>query len=505
MLSLAELSRVVAALAPRVGGHRIQEIAQPDAFRVVLTTYGSAAGGEGRRRHVLLSCHPETGRLSLLVRPERKAPRPPAFAQYLKAHALNARVANVTLLGGDRLVAFDLETGEGRGRLLLSLFGRRSNLYYLDAEERVAAALRPLPSTRPELALGAPWQPVGSSPPTAGRDRFADVADDALFEAIEAAYGARESEGAHADLCRRVEQSLRKEGRRIDRKLEKLRAELGAAEAAGDLARQGELLKGALARVKRGDTECVVENPATGEPVAIALDPAKSPAQNLEAIFKRYQKALRRLAKGGAQEDAVRDARREQDALEASFAAARDDDEALRAFAESEPVAALLRRHEPAAPGPGGGGTRPAAEVKLGKHSVPRRLLPRRYPTAEGLEIWVGRSDAGNDYLTTRLARGKDLFFHLEGAPGSHVILRTGGRSDPPSEALLDACELAVHFSKFKNASRADVHVVPIKNVRKPRGAKPGLVMVHGGKTIHLKRVPARLERLLGSRLEEPA
>ena len=70
------------------------------------------------------------------------------------------------------------------------------------------------------------------------------------------------------------------------------------------------------------------------------------------------------------------------------------------------------------------------------------------------------------------------------------MILRTEGRLDPPSEAVLDACELAVHFSKQRDATRADVHVVPIANVRKPRGAKPGLVTVHGGKTVHLRRTP---------------
>jgi predicted ribosome quality control (RQC) complex YloA/Tae2 family protein len=68
---------------------------------------------------------------------------------------------------------------------------------------------------------------------------------------------------------------------------------------------------------------------------------------------------------------------------------------------------------------------------------------------------------------------------------------------------VLDACELAVHFSKSKRATRADVHAVPIANVRKPKGAKPGLVTVHGGKTIHLRRSDARLERLLADRIEE--
>ena len=144
----------------------------------------------------------------------------------------------------------------------------------------------------------------------------------------------------------------------------------------------------------------------------------------------------------------------------------------------------------------------PAPQPILGGREVPARFVPRRYRTAGDLEIWVGRSDAANDYLSTRLARGKDLFFHLDGAPGSHVILRTEGRDDPPSDALLDACELAVHYSKFKNATRADVHVVPIKNVKKPKGAKPGLVMVHGGKSIHLRRSEARLRRVLEAKID---
>ena len=133
----------------------------------------------------------------------------------------------------------------------------------------------------------------------------------------------------------------------------------------------------------------------------------------------------------------------------------------------------------------------------------PRKLHPRRYRTESGLEIWVGRSDDANDFLTMRLARGKDLFFHLAGAPGSHVILRTEGRDDPPSEAVLDACELAVHFSKQKNAGSAEIHVVPIKNVKKPKGAKPGLVYVTGGRSLHLRRESSRLERVLAARIDD--
>ena len=83
------------------------------------------------------------------------------------------------------------------------------------------------------------------------------------------------------------------------------------------------------------------------------------------------------------------------------------------------------------------------------------------------------------------------------------MVLRTEGRDDPPPESVLDACELAVHYSKQKAASRADVHVVPIKNVKKPKGAKRGLVYVTGGKSIHLRRDAARLERLQNARIDD--
>jgi predicted ribosome quality control (RQC) complex YloA/Tae2 family protein len=502
VLSLAELSRAVRVLEPCIAGHRLQQVVQPSADRVVLSTYGPAEDRSERKHHVLLSCHPEMARLSLLERPPRAPAAPPAFAQYLRAHVVGARVAALSLLGEDRLVAVDLRIREGAARLLLSLLGRRSNLYLLDAEERLVAALRPLEATRPELALGQPWRRPASRPPSAGEDRFSGVPETGLLAAIEETYAAAEAGSAHAELRHLVEHALRKETRRLDRKLEKLAAELEAARSAGELARHGELLKGVLSRVRRGDREVVAPDHAAGEDVTIALDPTKSPAENLDQLFRRHQKAVRRLAKGGAQQDAVREARGALDGLEQDLRDSAAGEEALRALSEQPAVSELLRRHARAEPG-GRARQRPRREMKLGGRPVPRRLLPRRYRTAGDLEIWVGRSSAANDLLTTRLARGKDLFFHLGGAPGSHVILRTEGRPDPPSEAVLDACELAVHFSKFKNASRADVHVVPIKNVRKPKGAKPGLVTVHGGRTVHLRRSPRRLERILAASIEE--
>ena len=255
--------------------------------------------------------------------------------------------------------------------------------------------------------------------------------------------------------------------------------------------------------MKKGDSEAVVEDWETGETLRIPLDPQLAPAENLARLFKRYRKSIRTLTRGGAQRETVREALREIETLEASFEAASGlGVEALEKLAAEVGLARLLAKYAPAPAAKARSGKAEKREMELAGRRVPAKLVPRRYRTESGMEVWVGRSDAANDFLSTRLARGKDLFFHLDGAPGSHVILRTEGRSDPPSDAVLDACELAVHFSKQKNASRADVHVVPIQNVRKPKGAKPGLVSVHGGRSVHLRREEKRLERILAARIE---
>jgi predicted ribosome quality control (RQC) complex YloA/Tae2 family protein len=501
VLSLAELRRSAGVLARELDDQRVQAVVQPDAHTLVITCYGTAGGGPARRRHLVLSVHPEAARVGFSERAPAAGGPPPGFAQYLRAHALGGRIAGVRLLGEDRQLSIRVRA-ERDLELLLAIFGRRSNLYALDAQGRIVACLRPLAETRPELELGSEWRSP-SSPPRGGElDRFADVPDEQLLEAIELAYAETERESERSGLERRLAQALRREVKSVERKRAKLEQELAEAEAATDLERQGELLKSALGRISRGDREVVVKDWDRGEDVTIALDPLLAPAENLERLFKRYRKAVRALTKGGAQLAGVKEAREALAALEREHerALADEDPAALQAFAQREDTARLLAKYAPAP-----AETRARAksdERRLAGRELPARFAPRRYRSEGGLEIWVGRSDAANDYLTTRLARGKDLFFHLDGAPGSHVILRTQGRDDPPSEAVLDACELAVHFSRQKNASRADVHVVPIKNVRKPRGAKPGLVVVHGGKSIHLRRSAARLERVLAARIE---
>ncbi len=542
MLSLSELRRAARLLDTRFAGHRVERWVQPDGEQLALALYGRSkrilaaqareadrskrilAGeegepGEGAKRYLLLSARPGLARISEIGSLPKAPERPPAFVSYLRAHLARAVLRAARIVDDDRQLALRFEAREGRFELLLCIFGNRSNLYLLDDAGALVAALRPLEETRPELAPGAPYRSPAPGRLAAPRDRWESASDADYLCAVEEHYAERERESGSQELGRRLAQALRREAKAAARRLERVEAELAEADLAGEIARHGELLKSALGRIRQGDSEVRVADYESGEEVEIPLDPTKSPKANLEATFKRYQKLLRRLTKAGGQVDPARERLEEirglaarVDALleegagsvaSASESAAPPEDRsaALEEIAARPEVARLLSSRLPAAKQPPAREDESTLPARL--RGVPVRMLPRRYRSRDGMEIWVGRSDEANDYLTTRLARGKDLFFHVESTPGSHVILRTEGRSDPPSESLIDACELAVHFSKSKKAGSANVHVVPIKQVKKPKGAKRGLVYVTGGKTIHLRREEKRIERLLASRIDD--
>jgi predicted ribosome quality control (RQC) complex YloA/Tae2 family protein len=478
-------------------------VVQPDAVSVVVTLYGrDPVADVSAKRHLLLSAHPEFGRVSLIGRMPQAPERPPAFSSFLRARLGAARLERASIRGDDRQLVLRFAAREARFDLLVSLLGNRSNLYVLDEEQKVVAALRPLEKTRRALAIGQAWQDPPPREGDEGEDRW-HASDDADFlRDVEQVYAARASESEEAQQARHLAQALRKERKLAERRLARIEQDLAEAEQAPVLQRHGELLKGALGQIGAGDREVRVRDWETGDEVAIPIDPAKSPKQNLEATFKRYQKLVRRLTKAGGQVDLARERVEEIGTLERQLEAAESasDSAALESLVAKPEVKRLLGKHAPKST------PAPASEKprKQGRFAdLPRRLQPRRYRSRDGLEIWVGRSDEGNDHLTTRLASGNDLFFHLDGAPGSHVVLRTEGRSDPPQESVLDACELAVEFSKHKKATRADVHVVPIKQVKKPKGAKRGLVWVTGGKSVHLRREETRLERLFASRIDD--
>ncbi|MCW8137984.1 MAG: DUF814 domain-containing protein [Planctomycetota bacterium] len=246
-----------------------------------------------------------------------------------------------------------------------------------------------------------------------------------------------------------------------------------------------------MAAIPRGAREARLTDYATGEAVevVVALDPAEPVQDQFQALYKK----ARKLRAGEASvQTRLGEVDRGIADLQALVAAieetAPDDDEALDAHEKTlRKLGALPKEAAP----------RAKAQVNQG---------PRSFRTREGHEVLVGRNDEENDRLTMRMARGNDLFFHVRGMPGSHVILRVDPNRPPNHESLLDAATVAVHWSKARNRGAAvDVSYTPRKWVKKPRGAKPGLVQISNEKTIRAGNDPERLRRVLGTGRREDA
>ncbi|HWQ33131.1 MAG TPA: NFACT family protein [Blastocatellia bacterium] len=144
----------------------------------------------------------------------------------------------------------------------------------------------------------------------------------------------------------------------------------------------------------------------------------------------------------------------------------------LTVFSERHLPAATVTRRKPHEAGAG----RKAKQEQLSG--------VRRYRSSDGYEILVGRNSSDNDYLTFRVAKSYDLWFHAADYPGSHVVLRNPQRRELPPRAITEAAQLAARFSQARSDARVAVKYCERKFVTKPKGFAPGQVRLSSFKTV---------------------
>jgi hypothetical protein len=266
--------------------------------------------------------------------------------------------------------------------------------------------------------------------------------------------------------------------RRVERALEAVGRDLAEAYRAPEVRRQAEALTAYATQVPRRVASVTLPDPSAPErKLFLELDPALAPHQNAARYFKRAAKLERALDTLPARRRVLEEERR------AAFALLTALEDGHRPPGVTAP-AVRTGTLSPARPARSALGPRPA-----GREDIPAKLLPRRYRTREGWEVWIGKTNEGNDYLTHRLARPEDYWFHVQGSPGSHVVLRRGKAKDEPSrDALREVAAWAAFFSRQRTSGTVPVIYVRKKYVRKPRGAKPGLAeVIRDEKTLFVK------------------
>lgn len=231
---------------------------------------------------------------------------------------------------------------------------------------------------------------------------------------------------------------------------------------------KGELITSNLYRIKDGDKELIAENYYDNmNEIKIALSPSLSPSQNAQKYFKKYNKAKTAEIEAAKQLESARD---DLDYIESTLASvenAENETDLNEIRAELVHEGYLKRRTDP-------------------KRRKKTKAEPMHFVSSDGFDIYIGKNNTQNDYVTTRLANSSDLWFHTKNIPGSHTIIKLGLDKDVPRTTITEAAQLAAYYSKARESSQVPVDYTHIKNVKKPAGAKPGKVIYDGYNTIYV-------------------
>jgi len=255
---------------------------------------------------------------------------------------------------------------------------------------------------------------------------------------------------------------------RLRRKLALQEKDYAATQDRDKLRVCGDLITANLYRMERGQTKLVCENfyDENYAEITIQLDPLLTPQQNAAKYYKRYTKA--KTAEKYLREQ-MEIARRDLEYLE-SVLQEIDQAETEQDFIDIRNElkdAGFLRKQT------------------KGKKELKRTTKPREFRTTTGFRVLVGRNNRQNDKLTMKDADHRDIWLHTQKIHGSHVILCTEGQV-PDDDTLVEAAKLAAWYSQARESGNVPVDYTPVKNVKKPAGARPGMVIYHVYNTVNV-------------------
>jgi predicted ribosome quality control (RQC) complex YloA/Tae2 family protein len=296
--------------------------------------------------------------------------------------------------------------------------------------------------------------------------------------AADAFYAEATAEETFAGGKGELERVVRKGLARLERRLDHIAAEAQKGSGGERQRELGELLLANLHRLRRGLSEVAVDDWYADPPaeVTISLDPALSPQENAEGYFRRHRKAKRALEHV--------DRRRRETLAELEWLGG--EALALEEAETPEEVAAVRQELAEAGllPSRAEPGRRP-------RHPAPEAAV-RRATTPGGFQFFWGKNNRSNDHVTRQQTGPDDLWFHARGLPGCHLVLKRGEHKGAvPQKDLLFAAAVAAGYSRGKDAGKVEVMVAEGRFVKKPKGARPGLVTVERYRTVMVK--PLRL------------
>ena len=480
------LQGVVGELAPRLTGSRIEKIQQPARDQVILLLRGS--------RRLLLNAGAGQPRLHLTEQLRDNPSQPPMFCMLLRKHLSGGVIESIRQEPLERVVTLTVlaadELGE-RSRFTLVWEGmpRRANLILCDRDGRIIDCLRRIDlemnqerQVLPGLFYRLPPRQEKRSPLTVTEEEFRALLSRAAPDTP--------LDGWLLDTFTALPPLVARE------------LTYRACGSTDAPASQGGGLWSVFSRwqsavnensftptlIKRGTTlSDFTYGPVTQYGAYAETQPYDSFSRLLDDFYEKREQAerVKQYAK----------AKTAEKYLTAQLHKGREELQYLESVlqelsqAESEQDFNDIRTELT-----DGGYIRQRGRKQPG---FQRASKPREFRTSGGLRVLVGRNNRQNDRLTTRDADKRDIWLHTQKIHGSHVILCTGG-AEPDEQSLLEAASLAAYFSQAQDSAKVPVDYTPVRFVKKPAGARPGMVVYTTCQTLLADPDEELVKRLAG-------
>jgi predicted ribosome quality control (RQC) complex YloA/Tae2 family protein len=459
----ATITAVVAEITPLLVGRAPGKIFQLSRQSLAID-FGLR--GEG---YLFVSVEPALPRLYLIKRRvrdlEKQSIALTQFGLTLRKELSQMTVSEVDKDPADRIVWFKFrgidEVGAPKQRSLVAqLTGRSSNVHLLDKHNRILAQLREGRGAGQDISANY------HSPPTNRAEKpttFVPEKRKSISELLDEHYLELAASHAAESRLAAARAQLGKEIARRKRLLKQLENDLRGHANAEAEKRIGDLLLANVGTAKRKGTSVVLlDYFAEGAPtIEIEMDENLTLAEEASRRFESYSRSKRARKQIAIRMEQVKKELHNFERQSAEL--------------ETNPLADLR----------GLAGASPAADRKAADAAAKNRIPgTRRYVSADGYEMLVGRAAGDNDNLTFKIAKPNDLWLHAADYPGSHVVVRNPTRKDVPHRTLIEAAQLAAYFSQANKDPKVDVHYTHRKFLSKPKGAAAGLVRLLRFKSI---------------------
>lgn len=447
-VSSSELTALSGEISQLATGYRVGKIHQnEDGDITILFT-------NDRKVRLFISTHLKFGRIYLTGTKTPFAATPTPFAQLLRKYLSGKRLEGVENRPNDRMAR--LRFSAGAYSLFCRFYGGGG--FLLTDENGKLLGISNY-RHKPPLATGDTFE----MPPTGTGVEEKVVFEGSPSRAIEKHYSSLVDGAEFEDGKKRILTSLQRELKKCRNLQKALEADREKFTHFLEYKKWGDLCGTFFNDIKKGSSEITLADPATGEDTRITLAPELSAAQNIDRFYKKYKKGKTGISKI---KPMLKKGKEKEGFLESEIKSLKEAGslEELERFGPTKPVG------------------KKAKKEKSRKPKYPWRT----YTSSDGYEIHIGRNDKQNDELV-RKSNGNDIWLHTRDFPGSHVIVRTGGKNQPPPETIREAAQYALRFSSLAKNKKGVVIYTNIKYIKRPKKAPPGKVLVTREKTIHVR------------------